>query len=306
MPNQRIFIDAIPLQESRASSEIEDIVASQDEIYKACVAGEGAADQGVREVVRYRAALNAGAGKPLSAALMEEICSVLMGREMRMRRGGEQVHLRGSDGRIAYTPPSGHMVAPLIDDLTRYLAGGEGTDPLIRMAASHVQFESIHPFMDGNGRTGRILNSIYLQRAGLLDSPILFMSRYLVGNRRDYYRLLARVRRDGEWERWILFMLDAAEDAAGRAMAQIRAMESLRRDIEDECGSLPFFSKELMDVLFGGVYCKIGSVVDAGIAGRNTASRYLERLEGMGVLRSEKAGRERIYLNVRLGEILSG
>ncbi len=183
----------------------------------------------------------------------------------------------------------------------------KGPDPLVRMAALHYQFEAIHPFTDGNGRTGRILNLLYLIHAGLLEIPVLYLSRFIIQNKAEYYRLLRGVTEKGAWEEWILYMLRGVEETALWTTNRIRAI----RDLFDATvlrtrRELPrIYSKELVELIFRQPYCKISFLVDAGIARRQTASAYLQDLEGIGLLTAERRGREVVYKHPALLDVLT-
>ncbi len=175
------------------------------------------------------------------------------------------------------------------------------------MAVAHYQFEAIHPFLDGNGRTGRVLNSLFLVGEGLLDLPILYLSRYIIGRKADYYRLLLAVTREGAWEPWILYMLRGVEETAAWTTAKIGAVRKLSADTAAIARRrLPkIYSRELVDAIFEQPYCRIANLVDAGIAGRQAASRYLKALAGIGVLREKAVGREKLFVNPRLMTLLT-
>lgn len=193
IPNTRMLIDTLPLREAETSCRIENIVTSGDEIFKSIASREGPAAMGVREVLGYRKAISFAIGTPLSKELLQNIDSAILGHETHIRGPGEQVYLKNAaDGSIVFTPPKGEDVSELLDQLISYLEN-ESIDPLIRMAAGHAAFETIHPFMDGNGRTGRILNCAVLCDSGLLSEPVLYMSDYLIKNRREYYRQLRKL-----------------------------------------------------------------------------------------------------------------
>ncbi|MFA5785914.1 MAG: Fic family protein, partial [Actinomycetota bacterium] len=220
IPDQAILINAIPLQEAKLSSEIENIVTTQDELFRAALDEAAVSDPQTKEVLRYRTALRRGYEaldtQPLSLDLIREVCSTLRDRPVDFRSAADQVVIGDrSTGVVTYTPPRGG--APLLDklhNLETFLFATDGPDPLIRMAVAHYQFEAIHPFADGNGRSGRILNILYLLHAGLLRIPVLYLSRYIIQNKADYYRLLRAVTEAGEWEPWLIYMLRGIEDTA--------------------------------------------------------------------------------------------
>jgi Fic family protein len=211
---------------------------------------------------------------------------------------------------ITYTPPLGaDVIQARLSNLEDFLLGAEGDlDPLVRMAVAHYQFEAIHPFTDGNGRTGRILNILYLIHAGLLRIPVLYLSRHLIQHKAEYYRLLRGVTERAEWEPWILFLLTGVEETANWTTGRILAIRDLFDQTVAECrAKLPskVYSKELVELIFAQPYCKIGFLVEAGIAQRQTASEYLQALEGLGILKGEKRGREVLYRHPALVKVLT-
>jgi len=211
-------------------------------------------------------------------------------------------------GEVVYTPPEGEArIRDFLANWERFLHDESAIDPLVRMAVAHYQFEAIHPFTDGNGRTGRVLNSLFLVEQGLLPLPILYLSRYIVANKADYYRLLLAVTRDGAWEPWLLYMLRAVEDTASWTTRKIGAIRRLASDTADDVRKkLPkIYSRELVDVIFEQPYCRIANLVDAKIAGRQAASRYLKALVSIGVLRERAFGREKLFVNPKLMNLLT-
>ena len=211
-------------------------------------------------------------------------------------------------GEVVYTPPSGEQeIMALLSNLERYMNDDhDGIDPLIKLAVIHHQFESIHPFYDGNGRTGRIINVLYLVLKELLDSPILYLSQYIIRNKASYYRLLQEVRTKGAWEEWILFMLDGIESTAIETLKLIKRINTLvEQTAEDILSALPkIYSRELVDLLFFEFYTKTIYIEKGLRISRKTAVTYLSALEESGFLTSERIGRERIYLNKRLFEVV--
>ncbi|MEP0814769.1 MAG: Fic family protein [bacterium] len=313
IPDQAILINAIPLLEAKLSSEIENIVTTQDELFHAEATNPEKADADTREVLRYRTALRLGydaiASRAISLELIKNICSTILDRPMDFRAGQtDQVFIGNPQTRQpSYTPPrGGRALMSKLRNFESFLAGDNGIDPLIKMAVAHYQFEAIHPFTDGNGRTGRILNILMLVRAGLLEIPVLYLSRFILENKSRYYRLLRGVTEHGEWEPWLVYMLKGVEETARWTTARIRAIRAL---FDETAGrikrELPkVYSKELVEIIFRLPYCKIAFLVDAGIAKRQTASEYLRALEGIGVLRGEAAGREIVYRHPALLEVL--
>jgi len=313
IPDQSILINAIPLQEAKLSSEIENIVTTQDELFKAALDEKHATDPQAKEVLRYRTALRYGfetlAQRNLSLNLIREVCSILMGVQVNFRSVHEHVAIGNPQTKqISYTPPSGGVVLKSkLENLEKFLLDVEGPDPLIRMTVAHYQFEAIHPFVDGNGRSGRILNILYLLHAGLLKIPVLYLSRYIMQTKSDYYSLLRGVTEKEDWESWILYMLKGVEETALWTASRIDSIRKLFDYTVSLCRErLPkTYSKELIELIFRQPYCKISFLVDAGIAKRQSASGYLKNLESIGVLQGEKRGRETIYKHRALIEVLT-
>jgi Fic family protein len=314
IPNQSILINSIPLQEARLSSEIENIVTTQDALFRAAVEEPGRADPQTREVLRYRTALRHGYEVvrvgPVSIDLMIDLCGLLLDRPAALRdQEPILIEDRGA-GAVVYTPPRGRgQIVSLLGNLVTFLAAAGGLDPLIRMAIAHYQFEAIHPFVDGNGRTGRILNILALQQAGLLELPVLYLSRYIIQNKQEYYRRLRTVTEQQDWEGWLLYVLTGVEETARWTTGRVAAIRDLLSRTVERCRQeLPkrMYSRELVDVLVSYPYCRIGTLVDAGVARRETASRYLRALVDIGILEAEKRGREVIYRHPALLEALSG
>lgn len=313
IPDQAILINAIPLQEAKLSSEIENIVTTQDELFRAALNESATTDPQTKEVLRYRTALRQGserlASKPLSMEMIREVCTTLRGEPMPFRGADQSVAIgNATTKRISYTPPrGGRPLVNMLRNLESFLLAPDGPDPLIRMAVGHYQFEAIHPFTDGNGRSGRILNILYLLHAGLLQIPVLYLSRFIIQHKSDYYRLLRGVTERGEWEPWVLYMLRGVEETAIWTTGRVRAIRDLFDATVERCRlELPgVYSKELVELIFRQPYCKIAFVVDAGLAKRQTASEYLQALESKGILTGEKRGREVVYKHPALIKVLS-
>lgn len=305
IPNQGVLINSIVLQEARLSSEIENIVTTNDELYRADADADGKTDLHTKEVLRYRQALNhgfrelQGQGRPLSTNLFIEIVQIIKEVAFGIRKVPGTA-LKNERGEVVYTPPVGEaVIRDKLSNLEQFMHAQDELDPLVKMAVMHYQFEAIHPFEDGNGRTGRILNLLYLVDQGLLDIPVLFLSRYIIANKPAYYEGLRRVTEGQDWENWILFMLRAVESTAQQTFAQltrIRAlMEAVREQVQVQAPGI--YSKDLVEAIFVHPYTKIQFLVDAGIAKRQTASSYLQTLAGLGLLRASKQGREMYYIN---------
>jgi Fic family protein len=310
IPNPAMLINTLPILEARASSEIENIVTTADKLFQH-VQEDGSADPATREALRYRAALLEGARalkrRPLATRTAEAICTKIKGAEMAVRKVPGTALTRAS-GDVVYTPPEGEaLLRELLANWERFLHGEDALDPLIRMAVAHYQFEAIHPFTDGNGRTGRVLNSLFVVEQGLLPLPILYLSRYITSHKAEYYRLLLAVTRDAAWEDWILYMLRGVEDTAAWTTGKIGAIRKLASATADHVrqAAPKIYSRELVDVIFEQPYCRIGNLVDAGIAGRQAASRYLKALAAAGVLREQAFGKEKLFVHPRLMTLLT-
>jgi len=314
IPNQAMLINAIPLQEAKLSSEIENIVTTQDALFHAALDEARSTDPHAKEVLRYRTALKRGfesvQTEPLHVGLMEQVCGTLRNQAAAFRSEEEGVYIGNPTERtVTYTPPDGGAVLrSKLENLEGFLISDDDTDPLVRMSVAHYQFEAIHPFTDGNGRTGRILNILFLVHAGLIRIPVLYLSRFLIQHKAEYYRLLKSVTEHATWEEWNLFMLEAVEATARWTTNRITAIRDLFDQTLRRCRSnLPskVYSKELVELIFAEPYCKIQFLVDAGIAKRQTASEYLKELERIGILTGEKRGREVVYKHPALLKVLT-
>ena len=313
IPNQSILINTLPVLEARASSEIENIVTTADRLFQFAQHDESEqADPATKEALRYQSALMQGlralAKRPVTTGMAVEICRTLRGIEIDIRRVPGTALTNQTSGKVVYTPPEGEdRLRGLLANWERFLHDETGLDPLIRMAAGHYQFEAIHPFTDGNGRTGRILNLLFLVEQGLLDQPVLYLSRAIIRRRTEYYRLLNAVTRDEAWESWVLYMLDAVHDTAIWTTRKIKAIRELLRrataHVREQAP--PLYSRELVELVFEQPYSRIGNVVDAGIAKRQTASVYLKELCDIGVLKEQKVGREKLFVHPHLMKLLT-
>lgn len=311
IPNQSMLINTIPLLEAKDSSEIENIVTTTDKLFQHAQS-DSQTDPATKEALRYRSALRRGyqslTDRPLCTATAVDICRTLKGVTLDVRRTPGTQLINDRSGAIIYTPPEGEArLRDLLADWERFLHNTPDLDPLIRMAVGHYQFEAIHPFADGNGRTGRIINILWLIQENLLSLPILYLSRYLIARKADYYRLLLAVTSDGAWEEWTLFMLDAVADTAAWTTAKIAAIRTLsEHTAEFVRNRLPkIYSRDLIDVIFEQPYCRISDLIDKDIAQRQAASRYLKDLVALGVLREITAGREKLFLHPKLLQLLT-
>jgi len=311
IPNPAMLINTLPLLEARASSEIENIVTTADKLFQHLQA-DGSADPATKEALRYRRALLEGVraleSRPLATRTAETICTQIKGVEMTVRKVPGTALAKGGSGEVVYTPPDGEpLLRELLANWERFLHEETSLDPLIRMAVAHYQFEAIHPFTDGNGRTGRVLNSLFLVEQRLLTLPILYLSRYMIAHRADYYRLLLAVTREGAWEEWLVYMLRGVEETAAWTTAKIGAVRKLAADtLEYVRRAAPkIYSRELVDLIFEQPYCRIANLVDADIAGRQAASRYLKALVAAGVLREQAFGKEKLFVHPKLMNLLT-
>jgi Fic family protein len=312
LPNQGMLINTLPLLEARASSEIENIVTTTDRLFQ-FRSLDGQADPATKEALRYGTALLEGfrslRDRPLCTRTAEEVCSQIKGMEMRVRTVPGTALANDRSGNVIYTPPVGEdRLRGLLANWENFLHGHADLDPLIRMAAAHYQFEAIHPFTDGNGRTGRVLNSLFLISENLLTLPVLYLSRYIIQHKEDYYRLLLNVTREQAWEPWILYILRAVEETALWTTAKIEGIRRLSvHTIEHVRQALPkTYSRELVDLIFEQPYCRIQDVSEAtGIAARQTASRHLKQLVAAGVLQEMAFGREKLFIHPKLMNLLT-
>lgn len=311
IPNPAVLINTLPVLEARASSEIENIVTTADALFRHLPAEEGA-DPASKEALRYRHALLEGfaslESRPLTTRTAEAVCGRIHNAEMRVRRVPGTALANPGAGKVIYTPPdTERRLRTLLSNWERFLHEREELDPLVRMATAHYQFEAIHPFTDGNGRTGRILNILFLVEQELIPLPVLYLSRYLIAHKADYYRLLLDVTRNGSWEPWLLYMLKGVTETAAWTTQKIGAIRQLMRaTAEFVSHELPkIYSRELIDVLFEQPYCRIGNVVEAGIVGRQAASRYLQALASVGVLEAKKSGRDVLFVHPKLLRLLT-
>ena len=312
IPDQSLLIQAIGLQEAKLSSEIENIVTTNDELYRAFADDGQRTNPHTKEVLRYKDALWHGFKslkedkRPLSTRLFEELFQIIKDTSAGVRRT-PGTKLANPRGEIIYTPPEGEtIIRDKLANLENFLYADNDLDPLIKLAVMHYQFEAIHPFTDGNGRTGRILNILYLIETGLLDIPVLYLSRHIIDNKGAYYAGLKQITEDQAWESWVLYMLDAIEQTARATRERILGIRNLMHEgIERVKREAPkVYSKDLLELLFRQPYCKIRFLEGAGIAQRKTASQYLRELEKIGMLTPVKAGREVYYLNTPLLKLL--
>lgn len=312
IPNQSILIRALPLLEARGSSEIENIVTTTDRLFRYQESGDTEADPATKEALRYGHALmeafHALADCPIGTRLAEQICSRIKGSTMSVRRGPGTALASGRTGAVVYTPPVGEdLLRRLLANWERFLHENTEIDPLVRLAVGHYQFEAIHPFIDGNGRTGRVINSLFLIQEKLLTLPILYHSRHILREKADYYRLLRSVTSDSAWEAWVLYVVRGIEETARWTTAKIEAIRRLSDHTREHVRtSLPkIYTHELVEVIFELPYCRIRNLEERDIARRRTAPQYLRELVRIGVLEEITVGREKLFMHPKFLRMLS-
>ncbi len=311
LPNPSLFLDTIYLQEAKASSEVENIITTNDELYKSLVADRKVENPATKEVLSYKEALWLGLEqlktKPyITTNLCIKIVQCIKQNSASIRNTPGTT-LSNTQGEVIYTPPSGEtIIRDKLGNLEKFINEDEAIDPLIKMAILHYQFEAIHPFSDGNGRTGRILLLLYLKLSGLLDTPAIYLSEYIIKNKVEYYRCLRAVTEKKEWEDYILYMLDMIEETSNKGLKRLikitTAMEETAAEIKKKLPKV--YSKDLIEILFRLPYTKRQYLLDENIGNLKTVGNYLIALEENGFLRSEKVGKEKLYLNPKLLEIL--
>lgn len=311
IPNPDIITSTIPLREAQASTEIENIVTTNDELFRAEWNVDPTPNPATKEALRYRDALRHGLkllnSRPVSEKLAVEVCSVLQGQQAVLRSmPGTYIGDPSKSTRL-YTPPEGvEVIQQQLGAWEKFLYSDHGLDPLVLMAVAHYQFEAIHPFYDGNGRTGRILNILLLIQEGVLDLPVLYLSGHIVDMKSDYYRLLRAVTAEGAWEEWILFMVKAVSASAQSTFSLIDAVSNLQSQTTERVRSLGVSpAAELTELLFIQPYVRIADVVERGLAKRQTAAMWLNQLVSAGLLEEQRVGRSKVFLNTAALEILT-
>lgn len=312
LPNPLLFIDTINLQEAQASSEIENIITKQDALFQASVADKKIENNATKEVIHYKDALWFGVEQikqrpVLTTNLFVVIMQIIKENLSNIRNlPGTQLKNPITD-EVIYTPPEGeNVLRDKLKALEDFINTDDEIDPLIKLALIHYQFEAIHPFYDGNGRTGRIILLLYLNLCGLMDLPALYLSNYILKNKNQYYTNLRNVTEEDDWENWILYMLDMIEVTAQSGRNQIAKIEKLMKSMGDDIqNQLPkIYSKDLLEILFHLPYTKRNFIEKAGLGNIKTSGNYLKSLEEKGFLKSIIVGKEKLYLNYRLMEIL--
>ena len=316
IPNQSILLETLTLREARESSAIENIISTFDEVYQSNLISNIFASPAAKEVHQYAAALKKGfqlvkQHKLLTNNHILQIQEVVEQNSAGFRKLPGTKLMNDKTGKVVYTPPQDlDTIISLMNNLETFINDDKmmEADPLIKMAIIHHQFESIHPFYDGNGRTGRIINILYLVQKGLLHLPVLYLSQYIIKHKSDYYRLLQEVREEGKWEEWVLFMLNGIEKTAAASVTLIASIKELMQHYKHQIRSnhSKLYSQDLLNNLFKYPYTKIEFLQNDLQISRSTAIRYLDTLVNAGFLTKHKVGRDNFFLNTKLFELLAG
>ena len=311
LPNPKLFLDTIHLQEAKASSEIENIITTNDELYKSVISDKKFDNPASKEVINYKDALWYGLEQLKSKPLITtNLCIEIM---QRMKQNTSTIRttpgttLSNTKGEVIYTPPSGEeIIKEKLRNLEVFINEDASLDPLIKLALLHYQFEAIHPFSDGNGRTGRILLLLYLKIEKLLDIPAIYLSEYIIHNKSEYYKRLKQVTENEDWESWIMYILDMVEWTSKKGIKRLEdILTSMKTTSEEIKKQLPkAYSKDLIEILYKLPYTKRQHLIDAGLGTAKTVGNYLMELEEKGFLTSVRLGKEKLYLNHRLMTIL--
>lgn len=311
LPNPRLFLDTIHLQEAKASSEIENIITTNDELYKSVIADNKFENAQAKEVISYKEALWNGLKQIESRPFITTNLCVEIMQHIKQNtssiRNTPGTTLSTGKGEIIYTPPSGEsIIRKKLANLEKFINEDNSLDPLIKLALLHYQFEAIHPFSDGNGRTGRILLLLYLKLEKLLDVPAIYLSEYIILNKAEYYKRLREVTEKEQWENWIMFILDMIEWTSTRGIKRLEdiliSMQKTSKEVKEKLPKA--YSKELIEIIYKLPYTKRQHLIEAGLGTAKTVGNYLIALEEEGILNSIKVGKEKLYLNHRLMKIL--
>lgn len=311
LPNPTLFLDTIHMQEAMSSSAIENIITTNDDLYQTLIADKKFNNPQTKEVIRYKQALWMGLerlkSRPfITTNLCVDLVQTIKGNTAGIRNTPGTT-LSNTLGEVVYTPPSGEeVIREKLAQWERFINEDDRFDPLIKMALLHYQFEAIHPFADGNGRTGRILLLLFLKQTGLLDIPAIYLSEYIIQHKNEYYRLLREVTEKHLWEKYILYMLEMVEKTAHHGLNRLEnIIQLMEKTAEKIRNTLPkVYSKELLEILFKLPYTKRQTLIDAGLGTPKTVGNYLNALEEKGFLTSKKVGKEKLFLNMSLMDIL--
>ncbi|MFS4456324.1 Fic family protein [Maribacter sp. 2304DJ31-5] len=311
LSNPKLFLDIIHLQEAKASSEIENIITTNDDLYRAIVADKKFDNPAAKEVINYKEALWYGLDQLKKKPFITTNLCIELVQRIKQNTSGIRTTpgttLSNAKGETIYIPPTGEtIIREKLANLEKFINEPSKLDPLIKMALMHYQFEAIHPFSDGNGRTGRILLLLYLKLEKLLDVPAIYLSEYIIDNKAAYYKKLRLVTEKGDWESWILYMLDMIETTSEKGLLRLEnilaLMERMSTEIKDKLPKA--YSKELIEILFRLPYTKRQHLIDEKLGTPKTVGNYLRDLEKTNFLKSVKIGKEKLYLNYRLMQIL--
>ncbi len=312
LPNPLLFIDTINLQEAQASSAIENIITTQDDLFKSAITDKQTEDPATKEVIHYKDALWYGVEQIQKKPLLTTNLFIALMRIIKENQTG----IRNFPGtqlknpvtqKVIYTPPDGEtIIREKLKALEQFIHLEDEIDPLIKLAFIHYQFEAIHPFFDGNGRTGRIILLLYLQLCGLMELPSLYLSSYILKNKNEYYLKLKNVTEKKAWEDWVFYILDMIEVTAKSGRERIAKIENLMQAMGEKIQKqLPkMYSRDLLEILFRLPYTKRTFIEKAGLGNIKTSGTYLQTLEKKGFLKSEIVGKEKFYLNHQLMKIL--
>lgn len=311
LPNPNLFIDTIQIKEAKASSEIENIITTNDDLFETLVAEKKNSNSAAKEILNYKSALFLGLEEIKKRPFISTNLCIKLVQEIKHNKSSIRVTpgtaLLNGRGQVVYTPPSGEdTIRKKLSNLEKFTNENDKIDPLIKMAIMHYQFEAIHPFADGNGRTGRILLLLYLKLEQLLDIPAIYLSEYIIENKSNYYKYLREITEKGEWENYILYMLDMIEVTSEKVIVKLEAivklMDEIEMTIKDKKPKL--FNKELLEIIFRLPYTKRKNLIDAKLGTPKTVGNYLLELEKIGILKSKKVGKEKLYINHRLMNVL--
>ena len=312
IPNPEIITSTIPLREARASSEIENIVTTNDELFRAAWQVDAEPSPATKEALRYNSALHAGLSslsqRPLSEKTAKIVCSTLLDTQAEVRSlPGTFIGNPITQQRL-YTPPEGkEIIEGHLAAWEDYIYSSHNVDSLVKMALLHYQFEAIHPFYDGNGRTGRILNVLHLIQEKLLELPVLYLSGYIVGNKAEYYRYLNAVTAEGAWEDWLLFMIHGVYAAADDASSMITQLRAIQENTAHEIRAAGVISQphEMAELILIKPYVRISDVVEMGVVKRQTASAWLAHLVDLGILEEIQQGRGKVFIHRAALDVLT-
>ena len=311
LPKPSLFLDTLHLQEAKASSEIENIITTNDDLYQAVVADKKFANPATKEVISYKEAIWLGFNRLEKKPFITTNLCVELVQCIKQNTAGIRTTpgttLSNAQEEVIYTPPSGEqIIREKMANLESFVNENDSIDPLIKMAISHYQFEAIHPFSDGNGRTGRILLLLQLKLEQLLDIPALFLSEYIIEHKDKYYEGLRKITEKNDWSKFILYMLDMVETTAIKGLDRlesiIQLMETTGQEIKEKLPKV--YSKDLVEVIFKLPYTKRQNLVDIDLGTPKTVGNYLIALEEEGFLKSIRVGKEKLYLNQKLMNIL--